>query len=105
MGQTNIDVLGTVTAAKAATFTVDDSAGTFLCDATAAPVVVNLPLAASAKYRRITVKKIDASANAVTLDGSGAETIEGAATLATTTQYKAYTVQSDGTTWWILSAS
>ena len=66
-----------------------------LVDATAAPVVITLPaLAQAGAGFRLTAKKIDSSANAMTLDGSGAETIDGAATLATTTQWASRTVQA-----------
>jgi len=70
-------------------------------DASVAPVTVTLPAAADNAGRTLTVKKIDASANAVTLDGTGAETIDGAATKSLATQYYALTVTCNGTTWWI----
>lgn len=73
-----------------------------IVDATAGAVTVNLPAAASSTGRVLQCKKKDASANAMTLDGNGAETIDGAATLSTTTQYAAFTVACDGTEWWIL---
>lgn len=103
MGQTNFDVVGTKVAAKAASFTVDSKAATFIVDATAAAVVATLPTAARAKKRRVTIKKVDASVNTVTIDGAGAETIEGAATLVISAQYGSYTIQSNGVTWWIVS--
>lgn len=103
MGQTNHDVVGTKTATKTASFTVDDKVGTYLVDSTAGAVVITLPTAASAKWRQIAFKKIDASGNAITLDGAGAETIDGAATQAVAVQYTAVVIQSDGVTWWIIS--
>lgn len=75
---------------------------TVLADATSAAVTLTLPTAESALGRIYHVKKIDASANAVTLDGNGSETIDGAANKSTTTQYAGFTVQSDGTEWWLL---
>lgn len=75
---------------------------TILCDATAGAVVVNLPAAAGCPGRIYNVKKIDASVNSVTIDGNGAETVDGAATKATTTQYAGWTIQSNGTGWHIL---
>lgn len=104
MGVSNFDALGVAVATtKLATFTIGTGHGVYPVDATAAAVTANLPTAASNKGRRITVKKVDASANAVTLDGSGAETIDGAATLATTTQWAAFTIVSDGSGWLVVS--
>ncbi|CAB4190131.1 hypothetical protein UFOVP1288_39 [uncultured Caudovirales phage] len=87
----------TVTAAYA----VDPNDTEIFVNATTAPVTVSLPAAADNSGRTLTVKKIDSSGNAVTLDGNGAETIDGAATKALATQYYALTVTCDGTTWWI----
>lgn len=105
MGVTNFGSLGLkdTAATKTATFTVDGAAWFYLVDATAGAVTVNLPAAAAAKGRLVAVKKVDASANAVTLDGSGAETIDGGATLATTTQWGSFLIWSDGTTWYVVA--
>ena len=48
------------------------------------------------------IKKIDASGNAVTIDGNGAETIDGAATQTLGAQYDSMTVFCDGTGWHII---
>ena len=50
----------------------------------------------------ITVKKIDSSVNAVTIDPNSSETIDGAATVALAGQYDAITAVSDGTNWIIV---
>lgn len=50
-------------------------------DASAAGVTVTLPPAAGHGRRVLIVMKVDASANTVTVDGNGAETINGAATV------------------------
>lgn len=93
---------GATTVTKTATYTATVNDYTILCDATAGAVTINLPTAASAIHKVINMKKIDAVANACTLDGSGAETIDGAATKSTTTQYFNYQIQSNGTAWYIL---
>jgi hypothetical protein len=85
------------------TLDADADGGTVLVDATSGNLTVTLPLAADASDRRYTVKKIDVSANTVTIDGDGAETIDGSATQVLTTQYARITVQCDGSAWWILS--
>lgn len=75
---------------------------TVLVNATGGAVTVTLPAASTVSGQTFHVKKIDATANAVTLDGSGTETIDGAATKSTTTQWASYSVQSNGTEWFIL---
>lgn len=73
-----------------------------LVDASGGAVTVTLPPAAGADARPYYIKKIDSSANAVTIDGDGAETIDGAATQSTITQYQVYCVLSDGSAWYLL---
>jgi hypothetical protein len=72
-----------------------------LCDATGGAFTVTLPAAAGVSGQSISVKKTDASANAITVDGNGSETIDGAATLALSTRYAAVTLWSDGSNWWV----
>ncbi|MCE2929097.1 MAG: hypothetical protein LW817_05660, partial [Candidatus Caenarcaniphilales bacterium] len=45
------------------------------------------------------IRKTDASANRVILDGNASETIDGALTYNITVQNETITVQSDGTNW------
>ena len=87
-----------VSATTTALYTDD----TILVDATGAARTVNLPAATNQTGKRYTIKKIDASVNAVTVDPSGAETVDGAATYPLVVQYQSVTCQSDGTTWWVL---
>lgn len=75
---------------------------TVIADATSNAIVINLPLASRAKGRIFVIKKVDASANAVTLTPRTAETIDGSATKSTTTQYATYTIQSDGSNWHLI---
>lgn len=64
--------------------------------------MVTLPTAADNVGRRITIKKVDAGAGSVVVDGEAAETIDGAATYTVTAQYAFVTVQSDGFNWMII---
>lgn len=73
-----------------------------LCDATSGAITVNLPAVASSAGRVLVVKKTDASINSVTLDGNGAETIDGAATKILATQYAVLNIQCNGAAWWII---
>ena len=69
------------------------------CDVTSAGFTVTLPPAADVLGRVYVVQKVDASGNTLTLDADGSETIDGATTWTTTTQWDKVTVQSDGTAW------
>lgn len=83
-------------------YAVTNANDVLLVDATAAPVVVDLQTLASAVKKIYTFKKIDASANAMTLDGSGGETIDGALTLVTVVQYTSFSLYPGPTGWWVL---
>jgi len=86
---------------ETASFTVAHG-GFYKVDATSGAVTVTLPAAASNTGMRLDIKKIDASGNAVTVDGNAAETIDGAATVTLSSQYDDVTVVCDGTEWFIL---
>lgn len=80
--------------------TGDDA--TVLVNAAAGAVTLALPAAASVTGQIYTAKKVDSSGNAVVLDPSGAETIDGAATKSITTQWNTLTIQSNGTAWFVI---
>jgi hypothetical protein len=65
-------------------------------DATAGAVTITLPTAVGCAGRRYWVRKLDSSANAVIVDGDGAETINGATTYSLTSQYSTVEVESNG---------
>lgn len=89
-------------ATKATSYTATAVDYTILGDAASGSIVITLPAAANNAGRIYNIKKIDASANTVTIDGNGAETIDGAATQAISTQYNCVTIQCDGVRWWTL---
>ncbi|WP_462255339.1 beta strand repeat-containing protein [Ferruginibacter sp.] len=68
----------------------------------AGAVTITLPAAAGCQGRLYIIKKISAALNNVTIDPNAAETIDGAATRALTTQYETVRIQSNGTSWFIL---
>ncbi len=72
---------------------------TILCNAVGGAMIVTLP-AATGSGRILNIKKIDASAYAVTVDGDGAETIDGAATYVISTQYVNITIQDGAAGAW-----
>lgn len=87
---------------KTTAYTILSTDGVILADATSAGFTLTLPTAASMSGRSVVVKKIDASANAVTIDGDGAETIDGAATVSTAVQWTAFRLVSNGTAWFLV---
>lgn len=72
-----------------------------LCSAES-PFTVTLTSATLLSGQTFHIKKIDPSGNAVTIDPSGAETIDGAASTTLASQYDNLTIASDGSEWWIL---
>jgi hypothetical protein len=80
--------------------TITDADATILADATAGVITLTLPPALTSPGP-FTVKKIDASANAVNVDGDGSDQINGSGVaLAITTQYESRTFVSDGSSQW-----
>jgi hypothetical protein len=73
----------------------------FLCDVTSGSFTISLPVAANNKNRVITVKRIDASGNTLTVNTDDSALIDGAASTTVTTQWDSISVQSDGTDWFI----
>lgn len=62
-------------------------------DTTGGNITVSLPAAATCPGKQFHVKKLVA-ANTLTLDAAGTDLIDGAGTLAWTTQYQSYLVES-----------
>lgn len=71
-------------------------------DASGAARTITLPALAASAGRMFVLKKTDASANTVTLDANGAETIDGAATYVLTAQYEAVTVIGGISEWHVI---
>jgi hypothetical protein len=76
--------------------------GFIRADATAGAFSVTLPPAAQVPGKRYTIKKVDATANAVTVDANGAELIDGALTKVLAAAYASVTIQSNGVSWDVL---
>jgi|APGre2960657404_1045060.scaffolds.fasta_scaffold330956_2 hypothetical protein len=71
---------------------------TILCNATSGNITVSLPTAVASEAA-FNIKKIDSSTNTVIIDPSGAETIDGEATVTIYDDDDFVQVQSDGTNW------
>jgi hypothetical protein len=102
-----LQVGGSVAAAivtKTASYTAGVSDHTIICNNTSGNITITLPLAAGCTGRLYIIKKISAAGNNVTIQGnSGTENIDGVTTKTLTNQYDTVLIQSDGTTWYILS--
>jgi hypothetical protein len=73
-----------------------------IADATAGAITMTLPPAALLSGRIYVFKQINSGANAVIVDPSGAETIDGAATYTLSAQWNSVTIMSNGTAWFII---
>lgn len=76
---------------------------TLLVDATGASRTVTLPAAAANAGREYVIKKTDATANSVQIDPNGTELLDGSsANRLITATMEALTIQSDGTSWFVV---
>jgi hypothetical protein len=85
-----------------AAYTVSYNDAVILVDATAGAVTISLPPAREMEQKRLTVKKIDPSVNAVTVDANASETIDGAANKVISSQYVSHDFISFNGAWWIV---
>ena len=74
----------------------------YLCDAGVAGITITLPAAAASADQMVIVKKT-LGTGSVTVDGNGAETIDGVANKVIATQYSTTIFLSDGAGWHILN--
>lgn len=84
----------------ASTYTATVGDSFIKCDCTSNAIAVTLPDADQTKGKRYTIKKIDATANAVTV--SATQTIDDAASQIISTQYDSIDIMSDGVEYWIV---
>jgi hypothetical protein len=73
-----------------------------IADATGGAITMALPPAALVPGRIYAFKRVNSGANAVVVDPSGAETIDGAATYTLSAQWNSVTIMSNGTAWFII---
>lgn len=85
-----------------ADYSVSINDSIIIADCTAGAITITLKPAREWEQKRITIKKIDSTANALTIDGYSTELIDGALTKATTTQYGSYELVSQGGAVWIV---
>ncbi|MFP5519911.1 MAG: hypothetical protein ACLGGX_08405 [Bdellovibrionia bacterium] len=92
----------TVFSSKTAAYTLNIGDSVIATDASGAAFAVTLPTAVGITGREYTIKKIDNSANAVTVTPSGTETIDGAASYSLGAQWKYVKMISDGANWLVI---
>lgn len=85
---------------KSANYTIQDDDDVVKVNASANAVTITLP--DTIEGRKYTIKKIDSSANVVTVDEKGSDTIDGALTYALSLQWKYITVVASPNNWFII---
>ena len=93
-----------VLSTKTANYTTTENDNTILVDATSGNITITLIAAASHVNGIYVIKRIDSSVNTVTIDGNGAETIDGAANVMLVTQYSGKSIQSNGSNWFVIGS-
>lgn len=86
-----------------ASYSVQPEDHTLLVNASAAAATITLPPVSSKRYPYLVVTKTDASANTVTVDASGSETISGASTFVLGSQYQQVILHANATNWVVLA--
>jgi len=94
----NFSNVSTVTADL--TLGIDNS--TILCDASGGVITITLPDVVEFSGFKFYIKKIDVSANDVTIDGNGANVENASTRLLSGSGRPSLETQSDGTEWWII---
>lgn len=101
-GTTTLTGFRPAIAAKSADYTATINDHTLLVSASAANRTITLPPASTSANLMLIIKKTDATANTVTVDGNASETIDGVTTYVLGAQYKYVTIQCDGTGWHVV---
>lgn len=90
------------TRTASATLTSNSDGGLEVCDATSGAIVLTLPALSASKGMVFTAKKTDAGGNAVSFARAGADTIDGATSKSTTTQYATISVMGGASEWHVI---
>lgn len=83
-------------------YTANYSDSLILVDCTDGAVTVTLQPALEVNKKRITIKKVDASANAVTVTPGGTETIDGVASKSLAAQWNYIELMAFGGAWYVV---
>ncbi len=86
-------------------YTPTNSDYTILVDASSANVRIELPPAADVPGQILVLKRIDEhKSNKVIIDADGSERIDGTLTIRLNVKFMSYTIQSDGSDWYIIAS-
>jgi len=91
--------ISTQVTAVSSNITLTQSHSVVLVSASGGAVTITLPSAVGIAGRQYVIKKDDVTANTVTVDPAGTETIEGVATASLPSQWHWIVIISDGTNW------
>jgi len=83
-------------------YTMNINDAIILVDATAGNVTITLQPALQWEQKKLTIKKIDASVNTVTIDADSAELIDGATTKVISAQYVTVNLTAQGGAVWVI---
>lgn len=72
------------------------------CDPTGGAFTVTLPTAVGIAGRKVLIKNVTSDTTTITIDGAGAETIDGAASVTITVGYGSVRLVSDGAGWMVV---
>jgi hypothetical protein len=95
--------LSTNVATKSANYTLTSTDHVVLANATSGALTLTLPTAVGITGRQYTVKKVDTTANGVTVATTSSQTIDGATTYNLTSRNQTASLVSDGANWAITS--
>lgn len=92
-----------VTTISSSNYTALESDDLILCNCNLNNINIALPAASSLQGHEYTIKKIDSTANTVTINPNGAETIDGESSYTLSSQYQVIQIRSDGTNWYLMA--
>ncbi len=92
----------TAIATKTTNYTTTNADHTLLVDATSGAVTITLVAVSGNSGLIHVIKKIDSSANTVTIDGNSSETIDGATTQVLNGQWQSLEIHTDASAWYII---
>ena len=101
---TNVTITGAAFSyvAKTAAYTVTATDYTVAANASTGALSITLPTSVGITGKVYVVKKMDSTANVVTVATTSSQTIDGATTRALSLQYDAISVQADGANWIVI---
>ena len=97
--------VATAVASKTGAYTLTASDSIVIADATSGAFTVTLPTAVGIPGRQYTIKKKDASSNAITVGTTSSQTIDGSASYSLVAIWKFVTVVSDGSNWLVTATN